>query len=41
MTSGGGPTSPAGCPWYGPAAASAAIVSGGSGAPLLTPLQSR
>ena len=40
MMSGGGPTSPPGCPWYGPAAASAAMVSGGSGVPLLTPLQS-
>ena len=40
MTSGGGPTSPAGVPWKGGAAASIATVSGGRGVSLLTPLQS-
>ena len=40
MTSGGGPILPAGVPEYGPAAASAAITSGGRGEPLETPLQS-
>jgi len=38
--SGGWPIAPAGLPWWSGAAASASRVSGGSGIPLLTPLQS-